>query len=118
MSDAALGEGRFIWATRGLNWGYTFLKDGGYPDPLQPYEEAFSLISDQVEGWCRVGGAVAVRFRDPAGRKDTAGREIRHDFVLLGSLGDGIDSVDAGRRRIWPSVKAEFEACWDQSGPP
>lgn len=111
-------EARFLWATRGRTWGFRFLRRGGYDDPLGVYEQAFSLIGDAVEGWCRFDGGGALRFRDPESREDIARRVIPHDFVLFGDLVDGIDSVETGRERIWPLVADEFGKIWDLPDPP
>ena len=46
-----------------------------------------------------VWSGVALRFPDPAGRRDASGRTIPHDFVLFGDWAEGIESVDEGRRR-------------------
>lgn len=65
---------RFIWATRGREWGFTFLKDGGFPDPLPIYEAAFANTDPRLS---------TLRFTDPEGHTDRAGRPIEHDFVFL-----------------------------------
>ena len=70
------------------------------------------------EAWCRVADTVALRFPDPDGRQDAAGRVIPHDFVLLGSWADEINSLDDGRQRIWHEVAEEFESVWDKTEPP
>jgi hypothetical protein len=49
----------------------------------------------------RTGDTVALRFPDPEGREDTAGRVIPHDFVISGPLAARIDSVNDGHRLIW-----------------
>ena len=119
MTEGEPGEARrFIWATRGLHWGYAFLSTGGLADPLETYEEAIAPIENQSEGWCRSGGNVALRFQDPDGRRDSSGRLIVHDFVLFGQLADAVDSLDGGRGLIWPVVEAEFDKTWGQPGPP
>ena len=109
-----------IWATRGRTWGFRFLERGGLDDPLNVYEEAFAGIGGEHEVFRRTGAMIAVRFLDPAGRRDSAGRVIPHDFVILGppQLVDSIDSVDAGRAAIWPGVSDRFEAAWLASEPP
>jgi hypothetical protein len=109
---------RFIWATRGRTWGFRFLRSGGVKDPLRVYEDAFSEIGDQPEAWRRVAGKVALRFPDPDGRRDAAGRVIPHDFVLLGPWADGINSLEDGRPRVWHEVAEEFESVWDKPEPP
>ena len=65
---------RFIWATRGKDWGFKFLRDGGFSDPLPIYEAAFEGTDPSLS---------TLRFDDPEGRTDRAGRVIEHDFVFL-----------------------------------
>lgn len=119
MNSRPTNEGAtFIWATRGRTWGFRFLRNGGLPDPLGVYESTFSELGDQSEGWSRVDDRVALRFPDPEGRRDLAGRVIPHDFVLLGPWADGINSLDDGFQRIWPEIADEFESLWDKPEPP
>ena len=108
----------FIWATRGRTWGFRFLRRGGVEDPLRVYEDTFSKVGEQPEAWRRVGDKVALRFPDPYGRQDAAGRVIPHDFVLFGGWADGINSLEDGRQRVWPQVAVEFESVWDKAEPP
>ena len=52
-----------IWATRGRTWGFRFLRNGGFEDPLAVYDDAFSGVGDQPEAWRRVArrqGGVAL----------------------------------------------------------
>lgn len=109
---------KFIWATRGQTWGFRFLRNGGFPDPLPVYEQAFSDANDGPEVCCRVGETLALRFPDPSECKDRAGRIIPHEFVLFGSLADQINSVEDGRQLIWPLVAEEFAEVWNQPKPP
>lgn len=102
-----------IWGTRGRTWGFRFLLDGGYRDPLGPYESAFAGIEDDVMAVQWVGDRVALRFSDPLRRTDAAGRRILHDFVLWGDLAPGVDSVEGGRLRVWPIVADAYSALWD-----
>lgn len=111
-------DARFIWATRGKVWGFRFLRRGGYEDPLTVYEGAFAEIGDNTEAWSQSLNGVALRFPDPEGRRDAAGRVIPHDFVLLGSWAEGVDSLEAGRGRVWPEVADEFRRVWDRTEPP
>lgn len=115
--DPADEETRFIWATRGRSWGFRFLRRGGLDDPLAVYEAAFSKTGDQPEAWSRIADGVALRFPDPDGRRDAAGRVIPHDFVLLGSWADGINSLEDGRQLVWQAVADEFESIWDKTEP-
>lgn len=101
-----------IWATRGRSWGFRFLLDGGYPDPLSTYECAFAGIEDYGEATRRADGRVALRFPDPLNREDAAGRVIPHDFVVLGPLTDDINSVDDGIQRVWPLVADVYAQVW------
>lgn len=108
---------RLIWATRGRNWGFRFLRDGGFADPLPEYERVFSAVPDEHEACGRVGEAVALRFPDPEGRRDAAGRSIPHDFVVLDLQPGQIASVDEGIRLVWPLVKDEYGRLWSQADP-
>ncbi len=112
------GEPRFIWATRGRTWGFRFLRDGGFADPLAEYEASFSPIADEHQGWRRSAGRVAVRFPDPEQRRDAAGRVIPHDVVVMGAWSDQIDSLERGIELIWPLISDEFGRIWDQRDPP
>jgi hypothetical protein len=111
---------RLIWASRGRTWGFCFLDRGGLKDPLQVYEEMFVGLEDKAEVWRSDGGRVAVRFPDPEGRADAAGRVIPHDFIVLGPrrLVTRIGSVESGRQEIWPGVADRFESIWQGPRPP
>ncbi|MFX0592868.1 hypothetical protein [Melissospora conviva] len=107
-----------IWVTGGKYWGFRFLRDGGYRDPLPAYDEVFSMVEDEPEVYRRVGDKVALRFSDPLQRKDTAGRTIPHEFVIFGSSADRVSSVEDGIRLLWPLVADEFARIWDAPSPP
>jgi hypothetical protein len=109
-----------IWATRGRSWGFRFLLDGGFADPLPHYDTAFSGAEDAPELCRRVGDRVALRFPDPLGRKDTAGRVIPHEFVVSGPLADEVGSVQDGLRVIWHrrQIADEFARIWQSPEPP
>lgn len=117
MSAAGL-PGSLIWATRGRSWGFRFLLDGGLADPLLDYERSFAGLEDEPATWRRAAGKVALRFPDPLGRKDAAGRVIPHEFVVSGDLADEIESVEAGLQQIWPLVAGAYAGVWDADGPP
>lgn len=68
--------------------------------------------------WHRVGRNVALRFPDPLGRRDTAGRVIPHEFVVFADLADEIQSVEDGRGKVWPRVAAAYARVWNAEGPP
>ena len=102
-----------IWATRGRTWGFRFLLDGGFEDPLLVYDTAFSGVEDEPEAWRRDAETVALRFPDPLKRQDVAGRVIPHEFVVFGPLADRIDSVEDGLRLVWPRVADEFARVWE-----
>ena len=106
-----------IWATRGRSWGFRFLLRDGYPDPLAAYERAFAGIEDEFIACRSVGQQVALRFPDPLGRKDAAGRVIPHDFVVMDDLADEIESIDDGRERVWPLVADLYAQVWSGSPP-
>lgn len=118
MSSASNGLDDLIWATRGRSWGFRFLLTGGLADPLQTYERAFAGAGDGPRSWQNITGTVALRFPDPAERRDSAGRVIPHDFVMRGNLAAEVESSEAGERIIWPLVSEIYSAIWDADRPP
>lgn len=108
---------RMIWATRGRSWGFRFLDDGGFPDPLPEYERAFSAVAEAPQICERRVGAVAVRFADPQGRRDAAGRVIPHSFVVFGPDAEQISTIDEAIAQIWPVVAQAYDARYGQRDP-
>ncbi|WP_245616183.1 hypothetical protein [Phycicoccus jejuensis] len=107
-----------IWATRGHTWGFRFLLDAGRDDPLSDYERAFARDLDKPVVWRQVSELTAVRFPDPLGRRDTAGRVIPHEFVALGGLAASITSVDDGNKLLWPLVEHAYARIWSSDAAP
>ncbi len=107
-----------IWATRGRSWGYRFLLNGGLTDPLVEYERIFAHLGGESTAWRRADGKAALRFPDPEGRRDAAGRVIPHEFVVFGDLADEIESVEDGLKRVWPLVAAAYDRVWALDGAP
>lgn len=108
---------RFIWATRGRTWGFRFLRRANLTDPLPEYSAAFAEFEGATQVWNRVGDVTALRFEDPLGRKDRAGRVIPHDFVIFGEGAAGIHSLSAGINLIWPLVQEEYARSYDLTEP-
>lgn len=101
---------RLIWATRGRNWGFQFLRTGGYDDPLPQYEDALAAVGGKSEGFDRLeDGRVALRFSDPDGRTDSAGRVISHDFVIFPPESDDLLSLEGARALVWHEVADEYQ---------
>jgi hypothetical protein len=109
---------RLIWATRGRSWGFRFLADGGLADPLLEYERIFAGLGDEPTAWRRLTGNAALRFPDPEGRRDAAGRVIPHEFVVPGDLANDIQSAEEGQQQVWPLVAVAYARVWDAEGPP
>ncbi|KAB7740315.1 hypothetical protein GA707_19345 [Nostocoides sp. F2B08] len=118
MSSQSERPIQLIWATRGRTWGFRFLLDGGWRDPLAEYERAFSEASDRRIAWHRTGGTVAVRFPDPQGRRDASGRVIPHEFVAIGDLATHVNSVAEGIQQIWPLVEHAYARVWNSDRAP
>ncbi|KQM59629.1 hypothetical protein ASE64_09920 [Agreia sp. Leaf210] len=108
---------RLIWATRGRTWGFRFLRRGGLTDPLPTYSLAFAEFEGMTHVWNRSGDMTALRFEDPLGRKDRAGRVVPHDFVVFGDLPAQVNSVSSGINDIWPIVEAEYARNYDSLEP-
>ncbi|MBI5161976.1 MAG: hypothetical protein HY996_11270 [Micrococcales bacterium] len=98
----------FIWATCGRTWGFRFLQRGGLSDPLPAYSAAFAGFDAVPEVFERVGDRVVLRFNDPLGRVDEAGRVIPHDFVFVDGISDEVVDVAGGRDFIWPQVRDAY----------
>lgn len=109
---------QLIWATRGRTWGFRFLLDGGLADPLPEYERAFLGLEDATISFRRVDDTVAFRFPDPLGRHDASGRQIPHEFVVLGEVARDMVSVDDGLRLVWPLVADAYSRVWDADSAP
>ena len=107
-----------IWATRGRSWGFRFLRDGGYSDPLPVYDDVFRATEGESQIWRRVAEMGALRFPDPLGRRDRAKRTIPHDFVVFGPMVEKIKSVEDGLRLIWPMVAEDFARVVELPRPP
>ncbi|MBM9459106.1 hypothetical protein JK386_04270 [Nocardioides sp. zg-536] len=102
-----------IWATRGKTWGFRFVRDGGFADPLPPYERAFAGVGVGPRAFQRCGPTVAVRFPDPLGRKDAAGRPIPHELVLFPPQSADINNVEDALEVVWPLLAEEYASIWD-----
>lgn len=107
----------FIWATRGRSWGFRFLLDAGLPDPLLTYERAFAGLDGERVVRRRTGGLVALRFTDPEGRRDDAGRPIAHDVVLLPPAAGGA-GLEEEVAQVWSLLADAYAQVWEQPRPP
>ncbi|KIP51310.1 hypothetical protein SD72_16210 [Leucobacter komagatae] len=105
-----------MWSTRGRNWGFRFLRTGGLPHPLRTYEAAFAGIENSREIFRRQGDLAAIRFSDPEGRCDAAGRIIPQEFVLLAPA-NNVDSLEEAFSLLWPLVAEEYAHDWDREQP-
>lgn len=108
-----LDPNSLIWATRGKYWGFRFLRNGGLPDPLPAYEEAFAGVGNESLVYRRIGQTVVLRFPDPEGRTDSAGRVIPHEFVVMPPLANEVNSVDDGLALVWAAVAADYASAWN-----
>lgn len=60
----------------------------------------------------RIGHRVGLRFPDPLGRCDAAGRVIPHEMVLLPPTSDSVVSLRDALDTIWPEVAPAFAQLW------
>jgi hypothetical protein len=107
-----------IWATRGRRWGFRFLLDGDEPDPLPAYERAFVGLDGESSVFRRAGHAVAVRFPDPQGRRDEAGRIIPHDLVVRPPLADQVRTLEDGLELFGRLLDDAYTRMVDEPRPP
>ena len=108
---------RFIWATRGRTWGFRFLENNDFADPLPQYELMFAGNETDSALFKRAGTNVGLRFPDPLNREDAAGRPIPHEFVVFPPLADEINSLEQGMDLIWPLVADTYASIWSQVDP-
>lgn len=92
--------------------------NGGLSDPLAEYERVFADLKDEPTAWVQMAGRVGLRFPDPESRRDTAGRIIPHEFVILGPQSDRLQSLEAGKEWVWPRVAKAYERVWGADRPP
>lgn len=108
----------FIWATRGRTWGFRFLRIGDLSDPLSVYETAFAGTGDTIDAFRKRGATLAVRFADPEGRRDRAGRVIPHEFVILAPDAARFDTAEDARAALWEAVGEQYASVWNQPSVP
>jgi len=82
------------------------------------YERIFRNTQDEPALLRRDGKNVAVRFPDPLGRRDAAGRVIPHEFIVLGGSAGEFQSYEDALDTIWPLVADAFAEVWDAENPP
>lgn len=104
---------KMIWATRGRNWGFRFLRNGGFSDPLPEYDKAFGGHSAELQLWLPRADSLTLRFPDPLERKDAAGRTIAHDFVVFNPAAGLMESFESAQQNVWADVAQEYSAVWD-----
>lgn len=108
-----------IHTSRGKNKGFLFLKNGGLPDPLSTWENAFGADGKDAGGgnFFKVlgDGKIAAAFHDPDGRTDAATRKIIHNVIVPRSMTDGIENLDDVKTKIWPLLKDAYDTFYESS---
>lgn len=106
-----------LWAARGRSWGFRFLADGGYSEPLRVYEKAFRGVEGDATVFRPFGGGAVFRLPDPLERRDDAGRVLTHDIVSADPL-LGLGTLDDAFAIVWPRLAPAYEQVWDRARPP
>ncbi len=99
---------QILHASRGKNKGFQFYKNGGIPDPLSVYEQAFGKDNGLSEQFKWVGKTIAASFPDPQGRKDFSGRVIPHQIIIPQTMTAGINNLDDVKEKIWPLLQDTY----------
>lgn len=106
-----------LHATRGRNKGFSFYDKGGLTEPLREYTSVFGENSEGGDLFKRVGEnneKVGIRFMDPEGRKDRAGRVIPHEVILPAPLAKDVKTLDEAIAKVWPMIKDAVESKYDE----
>jgi len=109
---------RLLWATRGREWGFLFLRNDTSGDPLPIYEWAYAGTGDEPGVWAVDASTVAVRLHDPDARRDRSGRLILHEVVIFGRDAGRVATIADFLRVVWPTIHGEYAAVWDSLVPP
>lgn len=97
-----------LWATRGHGWGFRFLINASGLDPLLEYRPAFAGLEGRDEAYREHNGLVSLRFPDPLGRRDRAGRVIPHEVLLDGDDAVLATSLESGVGHVWPVLAEKY----------
>lgn len=97
-----------LWATRGHSWGFRFLINASGSDPLLEYMPAFADLEGKTVAYREHSGQVSLRFPDPLGRRDRAGRVIPHEVLLDGDEASLANSFENGVRLVWPLLAEKY----------
>lgn len=107
---------RYIWYTRGWDWGGRFLSDAGLADPLPTFEAAIDGLPDLDETWSGPGIPLALRIIDPKGRQDRSGRPIVHEVAVLDEVPAEIADLPAAREWVWSIIGPRYDELWRTTG--
>lgn len=109
-----------IHAGRSKHAGFRFLKSGGLSDALHEYEKA-GFERERGDFFVRYGDRaekIAVRFTDPAGRRDAATRPLFHELIIPESMSKDVHGLDDVKTKIWPLVKDSYESFYASTSDP
>ena len=59
-----------------------------------------------------------MRFTDPEGRHDRAGRPIHHEVVVLDEPGPPPVDLNAAISRVWPEIRNDYARLWGNGNSP
>lgn len=105
-----------IYATRTRGQGFSFLRQGNLPDPLDEYDRGFGEGSGERNFFRRYGNnneKIAVSFDDPDGRTDHAGRVIHHEVIIPRAMSDGINTHAEAVNKAWGIVGPKYSEDYD-----
>lgn len=107
-----------FWATRGHEWGNRLLRKPAVEKPLEQFEAHLALLSDEDDSLAPIPGGYALRFTDPEGRHDRAGRPIHHEVVVLDEPGPPPVDLNAAVSRVWPEIRNDYARLWGNGNSP
>lgn len=101
-----------VWAAGGFVRGTRIIRAPDGVDGLAVYEAAVPRLAMDAEAVAAWREGYALRFLDPDGRRDRAGRPIVHEVVILDPLAVP-DHVPTAVAEVWPEIRDEYAELWD-----
>jgi hypothetical protein len=119
LFSIAMNPEHILWSTRGLDWGFSLVLVPKLKcqDWLRVRDAIFGGSSNDGDFFKRDSIGLcgsreeyaAVRFLDPKGRKDRAGRVIPHEFVIFGPSSNPFNDGATLKEAAWKQAESCYK---------